>query len=384
MVTRWPTYPQRCRKFFDRLFPRCLRNCNRALLFRSIFLLALFFTLVLSRNSSAHQMQLSASDVEADRFATHLCRLRNCSIASLYQQQLHNSYPSRLVVQYVESKFNGFGAQLVRIVDAFALAIVLHARFEIATSKYWNYGCAPWHGWSCYFNDHAHNIRLSCIEFEHWSPKSITSCVHVTTDKSTAFAAAILRQSEAPLEDSRLLANCLWTLNEQTRIQIDRMKQTMNFPYIGLHVRRGDKKSEVPYVHPNKYVYAVNCIDPHRQLTVYIATDDGSVLPILRALLAPRRVISQPDTLNRRGHIQLHSNRNYLKRNRKIVTALLRDIEALRHANYFVGTFSSNLSRLIHLLRRNTSYSLDNRWTPGVAWRAFNSKACTMSCRCFI
>ncbi len=371
-----------------------LRTHIRALVLHCILFIACILIFVTSLRIQASHVQLTPRalaaievsrryDADADQIGAQLCTLYNCSTTLRQQPQSNPLSPT--LIQYVETKYNGFGAQFLRMVDALALATVLSARFEVGTRKYWNYGCAAWRGWACYFDGHSNSMRSDCIELEDWAvTTAVPPCLRVTTDKSAARAAAILRQIDRPLDISRLLARQLWVLNKRTSFDVAQLDQTAQLPYIGLHIRRGDKKSEVTPVHAIKYVYAVDCIDPYRKLDIYIATDDGSVLPSLRALLAPRRVITQPDAPARHGHSQLRSNQNYLKRNRHVVTALIGDIEALRHATYFIGTFSSNLSRLVHLLRRNASFSLDNRWAPGVAWRTFETTSCSTSCSCFV
>ena len=53
---------------------------------------------------------------------------------------------------------------------------------------------------------------------------------------------------------------------------------------------------------------------------------------------------------------------------------LFSDIERLSNAEVFVGTFSSNMGRIVHVAResknkpRNSSRSLDVKWHPGRHW----------------
>ena len=72
-------------------------------------------------------------------------------------------------------------------------------------------------------------------------------------------------------------------------------------------------------------------------------------------------------------------NRLSLKQNRPKVLAFLAEIGALTNAHWFIGTFSSNVARTVHVLRdrpQNTSVSLDDRWAPGVAWHTFGKPYC--------
>lgn len=148
--------------------------------------------------------------------------------------------------------------------------------------------------------------------------------------------------------------------------------------FVGLHVRRGDKIKEVMLPPLKKYANAVTLMASN-QTTVFIATDDGSVLSPLQNMLSPRPVVFMPAAMRRQGHIQGNMNRLFLKTNYERVIVLLAEIEMLRKATVFVSTFSSNLARLVHVLRWqdvNNSVSLDDRWEPGVAWRTFGMNYC--------
>ncbi len=113
---------------------------------------------------------------------------------------------------------------------------------------------------------------------------------------------------------------------------------------------------------------------------MFVATDDGAILKELRTLLGVGRlVIALPGTEARTGHFQIHVNQGYMKQNRGAVYALLADVTALKDATWFIGTFSSNFGRMVHVLRKaspRTSISLDDQWSPGVAWRTFGKPYC--------
>jgi len=151
------------------------------------------------------------------------------------------------------------------------------------------------------------------------------------------------------------------------------------YSYIGVHIRRGDKILEAHPVPLEKYAKAIDCIG--MQKDVYIASDDSHAVHDLRKILTKkdsnRRIVSLGTGNRMGGHYQAQANRHYLKRNRPRVEALLADIEALRQASAVVATFSSNLARVVHVLRRdNATVSLDDRWASGSAWRTFHQPYC--------
>lgn len=153
----------------------------------------------------------------------------------------------------------------------------------------------------------------------------------------------------------------------------------MDGKYVAIHVRRGDKAREVRSVNLRAYADAVTLL-ARRGEPVFIATDDGSVVPYLRDLLHPsHRVITLNSVMGRTGHRQGEHNRGWMKTRYGTVVDLLAEIEAMRRARVFIATFSSNLARLVHVLRKadeHDSISLDDRWAPGVAWLTFGQAYC--------
>lgn len=288
-------------------------------------------------------------------------------------------------VQYAEFRFNGFGAQFLRVLDAAAVADAAGSPFEVVEGRYWNYGCAPGRGWSCYFDRRPAPFR-NCTRIEQLPEiggEPAPTCIRIASTDATRRASGFMAGvSRGGLEPSRRLAQRLWRLNARTRSAVDDILSQTGLPslrgeYVGVHVRRGDKRKEVPDVPLAAYAAAVRCVAG--DLPVVVATDDGTVLAKLRAMLPERDVLALPGTAARTGHYQVNVNRGYMKRNARSVVALLADVTALKDARWFVSTFSSNLARMVHVLRdaaADTSVSLDDRWAPGVAWHTFGQKYC--------
>ncbi|KAI0565822.1 Alpha-(1,6)-fucosyltransferase [Gracilaria domingensis] len=187
-------------------------------------------------------------------------------------------------------------------------------------------------------------------------------------------------QSRSSLQRYRKIAANAWELNDRTHEAVQRVITQTNLPpqYLAVHIRRGDKAKERPLVPLRRYVEAIKLMQ-NSNGTVFIATDDGSVIKTMREQLAGRRVVSVTAAQERKGHIQKLMNRMYLKQNEERVVALLAEIEMMRKATVFIGTFSSNLGRLVHVLRdqeAESSVSLDDKWAPGVAFRTFGQNYC--------
>lgn len=319
----------------------------------------------------------------------------------------------------VETVFNGFGAQVLRLLDTLALARASNADLAIHQAKYWNYGCGPGEGWECYFEspgsapdadpdahpgeppremDNRFDHPEMCSELDSLDVRTVAlkgllgterasaiPCVKVSTSASASRAAATMRKmANGSVEGPRRLARQIWALTPITQIEVDVALDaagvgSLGDCYIGVHVRRGDKSKEVANVPVEEYAAAVRVVAPLISCGVFVATDDGVAVGQLRRLLAPRQVVAMTDTASRTGHDQMLMNQKYLKKNRAYVISLLAEVTALRRATWFVGTFSSNLGRLVHVLRDaspSSSISLDDRWAPGVAWLTFGQPYC--------
>ena len=298
------------------------------------------------------------------------------------RESLRGQRPVKPVLVFVESRFNGFGAQLLRILDAFSLSTQVSSSFCIHEGKYWNYGCGQFRGWSCYFSTflsqrsycrHPEKCpSVSTVPAEKWGN---VPCMSV---RSADAATTSLSLSNTSIEVCRDLMRYMWRFNKRTNGTVAQVIGEVRLPerYVAIHVRRGDKASEVALQSLQKYVDAVKILNTSN---VFIATDDGGVIETLREMLAPRKVYFTTGSEERRGHSQLKLNQAGMKRNYMKTITLLAELEIIRRADYFVGTFSSNVGRLAHILREGdarTSISLDDRWAPGVAWKTFGQKYC--------
>lgn len=306
----------------------------------------------------------------------------------------------RAVLILHENQFNGLGAQLLRQLDALALASHLRRSFTPCFGRYWNYGCAPYTAWQCYFvpsaatsSDTCDRMH-TCAELADLDVSGISThdCIVISTEQSANRAAAVMQILSRGQKDlPRSLAKRIWQLNSRTRNLVDTLLREAGVPlrhdgvhgkYIGVHVRRGDKRKEVPLIPLRRYAEAVRKLVKDAKVPVFIAGDDGTSVRALRELLSGWKILAVRGAEGRTGHDQARMNRGYMKRNYERVVELLAEIEALAGSSVFVGTFSSNLGRFVHVLREgegNSSVSLDDRWAPGTAWRTFGQRYCEAS-----
>jgi hypothetical protein len=116
---------------------------------------------------------------------------------------------------------------------------------------------------------------------------------------------------------------------------------------ISLHIRRGDKKSEALPVPTDGYVIAINLITKllRRRPTVFLCTDDEGAFEEIKAI---------------KGIRLYYLNDPYRKYNRfkalkrfgdQVGIQTLSDIMLATQSTYFIGSWSSNVERLIMELR---------------------------------
>lgn len=358
----------------------------------------------------------------------------------------------------VETKFNGFGAQLLRRAAALSVAVSRSAVLVAAPARWWNYGCGLYRGWDCYFvppvrscvadeigemplavgavaavggvgaiaGDGGNSGRhaggaggaasaaaaatvaaaaAAAINISACEPLSALGpdaedvvCVKVATDADQRAAAAALTAGSADrgmaaagvalaalTHPTPAFASAVDTAASHARRRLHGGR------YIGVHLRRGDKVTEVPPVPLTAYARAVSVLavgvggpvmDPRRAVPVtrvYVASDDAAAAAALAAFLPAMTVVS---TASGGGHKQATLNAAPAATTAAAVAALWADVTLLVGAAGFVGSGSSNLGRVIQLLRLAggaspaSSVSVDTRWGGGLAWQDFGVGYC--------
>ena len=294
------------------------------------------------------------------------------------------------VVRYIEIRNNGLGAQFLAILDSMSLAQSLGYRFEIRTGRDWNYKCEDGNGWSCYFSTSEfdspsttgkQSLADNCTELFYWRTyETVPKCVLISTSLSMKHSEKVMKQTSRGSDAvTRNLARKIWEINNRTKSDISEISKhsslsKMSHEYIGVHIRRGDKRKEGVLTPIEDFVFEVNCINPAKTLDVFVASDDDESIEKFRELVYPRKVFSiQDSNLSRTGFSEKKLLNIGPQCKRKYVTILLAEITALQRSTFFVCNLSSNLARIVYATRHqpaNSTISLGVEWTPGVTWTA--------------
>ncbi len=158
-----------------------------------------------------------------------------------------------------------------------------------------------------------------------------------------------------------------YVLNSETKKQIEYRIEHLKIPknYIGVHIRRGDKitSKEMKAIHLDKYI---NTILEHKNisLNVYIATDDVSIINDIKPILNSHGIKTFYNCLNyNQGFDENNYNQASKQTKQEDMINVLLDMEILIHSKFFIGTYTSNLSRVVpFFLGLNKCISLDNGW----------------------
>jgi len=207
---------------------------------------------------------------------------------------------------------------------------------------------------------------------------SAPSCVFTSTNGSKpALLAWMVGRYVSETEDDssveaikRFLYPRLFNFRSEIKeAALDQMSQLglAGMPYVGVHIRRGDKAEEVNGFVPTK-VFAQHIVDLCTEVScagrVFLASDSAEELPKLQAALGQSyRVVELPrlaeDMYTTRGSGSPEAA------SRQIISDLL----LLREASAFVGTSSSNIGRLVYFLREPNSPSVSLDDAGNFLWR---------------
>jgi hypothetical protein len=232
------------------------------------------------------------------------------------------------------------------------------------------------------------NTSLSRIlqpNFEHELPvcvnvakknRGVVNLMH----RAGAFITALTNKDHQFVRDLKLsLYKQYYQLNEETQADVTDNLKKMGVPlgskYVGIHIRRGDKPMELGRVGPGNDEYAKKIQDAvmddsdasklsalkqrieeqTQSGSVYVASDDSHAQGWMTKKLGDKYLVKGQQAEGAKEHDYDHGD---------TMLSVLTDIEALRNAEVFIGTASSNFGRLVYFLRspEKKSISLDEDW----------------------
>ena len=264
----------------------------------------------------------------------------------------------------------GFCSELNQILLAFAYSVSTKRRFLI-DSRSWNYG---------QFADYFHlpsSTNSSRLNFTFLVRNNHQNQL-IDHLKTTRVGTQIRQfwyatQHVQTIAIKRRVAHYLWrSLTEETLnfIAAHRIGNLSN--YIGIHVRKGDKlQGEARTIPLKRYITTIERLLTVNQTNVeiFVASDDYTVVDQFRQLKPTWNFLSLHDQNNERtkftGHIQGHFNRRTRTEIRLQTRLFICELDMLVNARYVLCSMSSNVCRLIQILRSqhpSTVTSMDRSW----------------------
>lgn len=159
----------------------------------------------------------------------------------------------------------------------------------------------------------------------------------------------------------------IYKYNERTASFLRTRKMELKIPsdYVGVHIRRGDKIT----MHEMEKIDLKTYIDKileykHISDNIYIATDDSSIIPYMRNTLSNLgfHVFFNANYIQKGFKESSFNTKNIKDRYDDMMNTLF-DIDVLFNSKLFIGTYSSNMSRIIPLfIGFDRCISLDENW----------------------
>jgi hypothetical protein len=241
----------------------------------------------------------------------------------------------------------------------------------------WEYDCPQKAGWSCYFDMGAQCsdsiVGISAVkdnstillhkDLIQWEP-DVKS--HIQQRFNDLKAAGKSLTDTCNVQKMPFTVICgiastyLYKLNEETRHAVKRLNREhgveSDAKYVSLQIRLTDKKYEMSKEQWEWMTHTENIAEFIRPFltetkVLFVAADNCTTVGTLRDMLPSVSIYSRC-LQNATGAVVNHNN-DLGPRLRTFSSSLevFADLEMLRKGEHFIGLFSSNLVRMVHLLR---------------------------------
>ncbi len=131
-------------------------------------------------------------------------------------------------------------------------------------------------------------------------------------------------------------------------------------PYICIHIRRGDKitSGEDKEYNINDYIKTLSKLNSNVK-TIFLMSDDYNAYLELKKNLPEYNILTKLNE-DKIGHNQKKFNSLSQEKIKKETILLLTEIEIAKRSEVFIGTFASNLFRLIEYFKLDNCYDISN------------------------
>ncbi len=285
--------------------------------------------------------------------------------------ELNKSYVRRRIHQF--GRGGGFCAEVVGLLKSMLTCLASETQLVVATHPNGR-GFSLGQGWGDYFENlfPTKRSRISDLLNRHvypansYIPDRVSRMAHAATrrllradllqfDPLSLPERLTVRELGIDLgwwEACKLCIDLMWQMRPEVAEAVARTRLAFHIeqPYIGVHVRRGDKLSESNYVSLEAYLRKVAEIDnPPR--TLVIASDDAAESERLAALMERSFDVRSLASAGDRGHDEARFNALPARQRWERTVRFLTELEILRDAQVLLVTMSSNVGAFLQYAR---------------------------------
>lgn len=159
----------------------------------------------------------------------------------------------------------------------------------------------------------------------------------------------------------------IYKYNKSTEDYIGNRKKQLHIPspYMAVHIRRGDKITSREMDNIELSVYLDKIIEMSEYYNyLYVATDDCRIVDYFDKSLKNSGVFVYSNLQNtQNGFVESEFNKKDVKAKKSDVLNMLFDMDMLINSSYFIGTYSSNIGRIVPLyIGFEKCFSVDVKW----------------------
>ena len=199
------------------------------------------------------------------------------------------------------------------------------------------------------------------VSFDYYTQDLWNKIRHLDIDSNYCIPALAINGNL--LDACNVMVKLTWNYNTQTQNAINTLISSVQLPkkYVGLHIRRGDKSTETKLLDRQKYMDKVKPLSDIRAL--FISTDDYQIIEDI-SMEYKEYVIYTLCNKDERGYFQ----EKFIKQDKEMIKRahenLFASIDLLNNAQYFIGTFTSNLGIFLGMrMPQNKITSIDlDKW----------------------
>jgi hypothetical protein len=155
------------------------------------------------------------------------------------------------------------------------------------------------------------------------------------------------------------LIRLTWRYNSLTKKRIEKLISSLDLPneYIGIHIRKGDKKKEFNLISAREYIKKAELLSDIR--VAFILTDDYTVIHELKCEFKVWNFYTLC-AKDERGYLhQEFIDKPVAYKHERIIN-LFASIDILNNSKFFIGTFTSNPGMYLGMRRgKNRCFGMD-------------------------